>query len=671
MTLLGDEFVIDGQVIDPDVTQRVVGARLRGFRRLACSIELTIWDGDGKLMREGKLATARAPKKTEFKEAAWARFGAMRLTFDGVLFRLAGVRKRGVNVVLTFDDEAAALMRRHERAIVTSRGSKTRAQTIGLAVNAVKEIAIPYRSPEERIKQNIAEVEEDEAEAKGLSTSDGLTVKGVKATREQLKNMETVLTVCDRLRAGERATLAALVACIQEPIPPFTNDTDGDADSEGILQVRRSTAINITPRTVIDPRTGQTHGAVQRDDTGPIAPGTLDPRDIKGVIRVFLLRGFWGKGGAIQIAAKNPDMEVGEIAQQCQGSAYPDRYQQWAVEAGAILDAWGGVGQTTVLRERFQFQIGGKLDPDDEKAENYWAGSVRLGNELDGWALWAWRNQVNFVSDEWLFKRRAVFTIGPESIYPALRPAQSLAPFVELDYEEDVGAAISEVTITGASRRWDGAPGSVVKLVDLGAVSGKWLVDELDFDLQRDVCTYTLVRPVSKEPEPAPSTTSRTTTETARQESGSPRARIVTAARRALKERARYVYVQARPMHNSLFEGSLPGNVSGPVQPMGIDCSEFVTLVYKAAEVPDPNGANYNGSGNTATLRANGTKTSDPQPGDLAHYGSGAAGNASHVVVYVGNGKAIGIGGAAGVHEHDVMYRSDFAGYYKYDLGSS
>lgn len=666
MTLLTDELVIDGQKLDPDVFERVRGARLIGSMDTdtgAGSLELDIWDGDGLLLRSGALISKRKAKTPKALEgAAWARFGAMRLVFDGVLWRLAGVSGGFPILTLTFEDEAPSLMRRHSRPMTASRGEKTRAQFIGLSASKVKEIAIQFRCPEEGVKQNI-EAPDDKAEDKGLASGSHLTVKGADATSEQKKNMETVLAVADRLEAGERATLALIVACIQESA--FRNLSGGDRDSQGILQVRLSTASGITPRTTVDPRSGLPHGAVTSDATGPIASGSLDPRDVKECARVFLIRGFWGKGGAIDIASKNPDLQPGEIAQQVQGSAFPTAYTPWESEAEKILNAWGGVGQVTTIRESFQYRIGGKLKKTDLKNENYWAGTGRLTNEVDGWRRFAWRNVLWFVSDEWLIKRRPAFVIGPEQVYVAESKDTSQAPVGISIGQVDVGIALSELTVTAAARRWDGGPGKVVELVDLGPLTGKWLIWENRFDLQRDTTELTLRRPAPKAPEPAPDTNTVVTTDTL-PESGSVRAQIVAAAKKAKGYGTKvYKYRQSRPMHDTLFPTSL--QQAGPTL-IFLDCSEFATLCYKAANAPDPNGLNYNGSGYTGTLIANGTRTTDPHPGDLVFYGAGgAAGGApQHVGVYIGEGKVIEMGGNPGPLEEPVDYRNDRIGYYTY-----
>lgn len=680
MTLRGEEFRIDGQLVDPSIGGSITSAGGGGamlIRRMdaATSLELTVSDPNMALLLSGALSRPGQPsaKQDGLHAAAWSRFGAARLELDGVSFRFAGSEGRydvaPFTHVLTFEDELATLMRVQTAALKVSRGQDTRAEFIGrLATVAVRRASVPFSrtgrffSPQAGQKQTI-KAPSTKGRVKGISPNKHLTVKGAPMDAEQRKNAEAALRVADALRAGERATLALLDAVIVES--QLRNLTGGTGSSSGILQVTSQTALGITPQTVIDPRTGQGHGAVTNDATGPIAPGRLNPRDIAAVVRVFLLKGYYGKGGAIQYAQQNPQAQIWEIAQAVQGSGAgaasngQSNYGPWANEAKAILDAWGGAGSLQTIFEQYAFRAGGKRN---NVTQNYWDDSGNLAQEVN-WRRFADLNVLWFVADDWLFGRQPVFFVdGKDGPAGLARQGVLGGPA----YQVDVGRVVSEIRLTARMGRWDGPPGAVVELDNMGPLTGRWLIWENRLDLAAPVETavLTLRRPSPKLSEPATTTSTSQVTE-ARPESGTIRASIVDNARKALRLKSTYVYEQIRPMPATLFPAG-----AGPFL-LHIDCSVFTTLIYKAAGAPDPNGSNFDGSGNTATQLANGHKTNDPQPGDICLYGSGASGSASHVTIYIGGGRCIGIGGSAGVLETPVTGagapRGDFTCYLTFD----
>ena len=100
-------------------------------------------------------------------------------------------------------------------------------------------------------------------------------------------------------------------------------------------------------------------------------------------------------------------------------------------------------------------------------------------------------------------------------------------------------------------------------------------------------------------------------------------------------------------------------HVMPPSVPPYEDCSSFATWCYWVAKAADPNGLGYNGYGFTGTLASHGRSTTvaAAQRGDLILYGRGYP--YSHVVVYIGNGKAISHGSERGPSLVNVYYRSD------------
>jgi cell wall-associated NlpC family hydrolase len=101
-----------------------------------------------------------------------------------------------------------------------------------------------------------------------------------------------------------------------------------------------------------------------------------------------------------------------------------------------------------------------------------------------------------------------------------------------------------------------------------------------------------------------------------------------------------------RPNFYSLTGGwDVDRAITGESRDKRSDCSQWVTAVYKAAGLADPNRNDFRG-GFTGTLVAHGRSISrsDLKPGDLIIYGSGSG---FHVEMFVGPGdKTIGHGSA-------------------------
>lgn len=115
-------------------------------------------------------------------------------------------------------------------------------------------------------------------------------------------------------KAGPKASLALFEAGLVES--ELQNLPGGHADSRGVLQIRDSTA-------------------------GPMGVNNMDPM---ASAMAFLTRGFWGKGSANTLSRGS--QSAGWVAQQVQGSAYPERYDLRRNDALAVLggDSGGGGG---------------------------------------------------------------------------------------------------------------------------------------------------------------------------------------------------------------------------------------------------------------------------------------------------------------------------------------
>jgi hypothetical protein len=616
--------LIDGTSMDADIAGRITGAKTTRRYDSATALEITVWDDDLLLLTSGLLTRTGKARRKDFDEAAWARFGAMRLSLDGIGYRLAGVSgsydATTGTLTLTFEDEVASLLRRHKKVMTLRRSLRSRGVFIDRLTRTVKEINIRTFIPESMIVQrvkNSSDQGREKARKKGFAPGKKLTIGAIEITPQQKREIVTSLTVADDLHAGERATIAMLVAGMGESQFQAIANNQG-SDYGGVFQ-----------------------GKVKGTDP------QFKISDTKGMATYFLNGGKgFQVGGAIRAAADNPDWSAGTIAYKVEGSrsnftsdaAAEGYYGQFQGEAETMLAAWGGAGEIRLVTHSYSFRT--------KKKENYLKAVYRIGTEVKGWRLYIDENELVYASDEWLFKRQPTILLQPRT-----------AAIHAMSFQTDVGIPVGEITINAGTAPWVGPPGSVVELEKAGPLNGRWLLAIHERDELTRQSQLTLRQPAKKGPEPAPSREKVTQTETT-PEAGTMRATLVATAEKALRNKGDYLYRQIRPYPGSLF---------GDTKPILLDCSSFVTLIYKTAGAPDPNRRNYDGEGFTGTLWANGTKTNDPQPGDLCFYGEPSTTNA-HVALYIGDGEAIGFGSNP-IKRHAVKYRNDFVGYKSFDLG--
>jgi len=294
-------------------------------------------------------------------------------------------------------------------------------------------------------------------DSSGTKGDDDLTIKGVKADAEQKRNMEEVIDTASGVSgAGNRSVLAAICAVIVESA--CKNLTFGDRDSKGILQVRDSTA----------------------------GPAGIDNMNIGECVTYFMEKGFWGKGGAIDVARRNPSMNPGDIAQQVQGSGVPDAYKKYLKEAKEWLQAYTGGflhGGAGTYQKSFQYER--------EKGENNWDCIQRLAGDVE-WRCFMNGKAMYYMSETLLFARRTRYTVRASD--PAV---------IDLEYDMDWGKPVNEATLTVSLERWGAPPGAVIKLTGFGPPDGRWLISECERDWFKPIATVKLKQPQKPEPEKA------------------------------------------------------------------------------------------------------------------------------------------------------------------------
>jgi cell wall-associated NlpC family hydrolase len=555
-----------------DIASSITAASVERTIEGASTVTITVRDRDRSLLRSGLLEQV------------------IDIRVDKLWFRLAAVNKQGDDLTLTFEDREVAILRTYDKPRKAVRGKVTRAE---FAQMLVREARPPIRfvSPELHLAQPIEKVSRTAKDLKreqGLADDAPVTVKGVKATKEQRQNIEGVLDVGVALSAPVKVLITAVMVITQES--SARNLAGGDGTSAGLFQII--------------------------DSNGTLA----QRRDLEWASTWFFTR-------AIAENKKVPGRSKTGLAQAVQRSAFPNAYAKWEDEATLTVNAYGKGGTDVVTEKPYEFTRGV-----NGQREDTWTCLGRLADEV-GWRRFAVSGTIYFVSEIKLFASR-----------PRMRVSEETEGVDQIDFDWDPGKKAQQATISCHLARWQAPPGSVTELLGQGPANGRWLVSSVRRSLFATAAEVTLRRPQAKKPEPAPETT---TSSFSAEGATTQREAIVEVARKALAE-APYAYKQRRPMHANLF--------SAKAKSEGIDCSEFVTLVYKAAGAPDPNENDYNGAGSTASLVRKGGQVASPKIGDLVFYGDPSSVH-GHVAVFVGKGKVISMGSANGPRELAANYR--------------
>ena len=515
---------------------------------------------------------------------------------DDLWFRLVKVAPSATTTVLTFEDRNVTYLRHKLKAQKVSRNKSTRAEFIKDLVDQVKTVDIGFYCPELHVKQPIATAKPTEDEKSDRDSDrqegfrSGIKLKGKETTLSQqaLDNAEIVLNEAARLKAGPKATKALVEACIIEA-PDFANPTGGDDSSVGILQLLNS-------------------------HLGGSSSTKGGRRDIALVCKMFLQDGFTDGVGAIEYAKANPSATAGQVAQHCQGSAHPDRYDGVSAQADDIIDAFGGAtgdgSTTTTTVIAYEFQV--------EKGEDYWTAMRRLADEVN-WRLFSAEGKVYFADDYSLLRSRP----------RALIDRKDRSRIFDMSFDWDVGSNYPhEMSVSALIEAFEFPPGTVCDVLGAGPANGRWLVTSITFDpLNLDSpAQITLNSPEVPKAEPAAERKTETTDSDGEASlgSGSLREKIIAEAEKTLT---------SKTGHNYYLAGGTTTDNPLAKAPLRSDCSQWVRAVYLKAGANDP--------GNDTTAQfAKGKTTTKPQPGDLVLDSNGT----HHVELYVGDGKTIGHG---------------------------
>lgn len=441
-------FKLDGKAIDARVTEAVTAGMIELTIEQAPTLEITVRDTERKLL-QSKLFAAR-----------------VQMNAVGERWELVQIRKQGNELVLVFEQYLVAVLKRARGARKSRRGKVTRAEFVKALLDEIKQPRFRLICPELHDKQPIGKSKEresrkskDDRRAPGIAKDAKLSFRNGPASRAQIDLAERCLDVADSHDAEERVMLALGMCGINETA--FVNkEGSSDGLSRGVLQLQAR-----------------------------FADGT-DLMDPEAQTRHFLLKGAAIDMGAIEYARRNPTATPAEICRAVWGGTgfAVSTWTQWADEARALVDAYGGAGGGTRSRKKpFWFARG--------KRESTWKASGRLAEEV-GWRRFVVGDKFYFVAEEDLMRSKPRMTLSENS-----------SGVDNIDFDIDTGRDADEATVTCRAKIWQAPPGSVVVLKDCGPqANGRWLVSTIRrglFSLDTEITLRRGHALLDEKPEPA------------------------------------------------------------------------------------------------------------------------------------------------------------------------
>lgn len=600
-----DRLRLGGKKLTTNVAAAITDVTTEYGMDTAGTLVISIFDPKRDFVRSGQLVDG-------FKAAV------KRTDIPGWdMYSLVSINKSGDSYDLTFEDDAVHRLRGHRGYDKVARDQMTRAEFIYKLIREVTHPTIKFVSPQIFVKQPIALSEDtiklkndksrDPADGYGFDAKENITIHGARATSAQKAAIKAALDAAVKIRAPKTILVTVVNIMIYE----------------GFYDLK---TMNSFTQSVF-------YG------------GSGHPSSIA----IFAANRAWEP---YHIAIKNrTNTDPSDHGKGTYGKATDEA--RAAVNAYLGKDAYGYKGSVNrIQRQKFAKYEFTRGDLENGESEDTWTCITRLAQEV-GWRLYCYRNTVYFVNDDDLRNRPEIARIseGTDGVF-------------SLDWSVDVGQPLSEVNVSLTSERFGAPPGSVIIISGEGPMvdNQRWLVSNFRRSLFSPVADLTLAAPVAPSPEPAPEVkTAKTNIDTGQTTddlAGTVRGQIVEIAKKQLARAGKDIhYSHARPIPTSFS-----------VSPISTDCSGFVTMVYREAGAPDPNGQGYKGGGAfTGTLWSTGRAVSKPQPGDLVFYGNVNALD-GHVAVVINDRECISHGSEGGPRRVSINYRTPL-GYRTYPLG--
>lgn len=320
-------------------------------------------------------------------------------------------------------------------------------------------IRTDYGSPAQRGVVGSAATAGQAGRPRGTGSSDGIKVKGKRATARQRSVIDGALAEADQLNASRRVMVALVMALTQE--------SRCGEESSNLLQ--QSTAWN----------------------------NATDAKSPAKATRAFLVTGptSWKKvHGGLKSAPGNLANAVQAVQKSGAGAG---AYARWQNEASSTVDTWSarGGGSDSQRRKRYEFARGERHG----QKENSWDCMARLVEEVAAYR-WAAGNTLYAVSGDELRAGAPSLTIRGDEGWLIKPPAFSWAN----------NRSVSEISIDVLTEHWNVMPGATVVMgSQFGALAGRFMVWHVSGEsLDSPVVTVTLRRPTRLKDEPAAELTS-------------------------------------------------------------------------------------------------------------------------------------------------------------------
>jgi cell wall-associated NlpC family hydrolase len=544
------------------------------------------------------------------------------------------------NLELTFESKVVSTMREFWTPPKQAPpGTQTRAEFVR---DLLIEAKVHYKIGELKVVQPLAEEEKGESGATqvkaaleeqraeqatektpGVSSGTNIKIKGIAPTKQQQADINTALGVAHKLKAPPLAVEALFCAGIGES--DFKRESSNASGHNGIWQ-----------------------------------SSTIPGSEVELQATYFLKGGeSFQAGGAIKLA--NEGKAPGEIATLVEASGEPASfYEAYRSEAKAIIQAGGGTAATetgAAESDVAQLTRGTASNPDEDTFECI----TRLAQQVNWFAFtsatFGKPEIVYYITGPQLAKQHPAAYVDIQENYcinretgvkqegVVLSPTTGTIDNTTFEYRKThkvktrvqrrskaaKPSTPSEIRLELVCGIADYRAGDVFVIRGFGPFNGRWIVSDATRNCLKDTFTKFILEPPI-EPLPEPLATEKGAELTGQSGKGEGAA---LQAERALSETSKYRYSEESNRSNN-------GTLFGP-EPRTMDCSSFFTLCYKAANLPDPNGLNYNPIGTTETLIRHMKKTSTPKPGDACLFGSSET-STVHVQIYIGGGKAISEG---------------------------